>query len=211
VKPPTVYLDTLLKFLAGDRNCQRLLATQKRHERWDRGYYWRHRHAIRSCLMPGHDMEWLSGQFSYLWSEDWQRELARKALEQFLKLREEGQLPATLAPRCSQQPVYLGGAAIVVGPDLSSAGGHIRFHFHPDLPLSDEKAGYIGALLQELPSLRASPDRRPHPEASAVIDLPRGRVFRGPRKRSDRLDEIEAACEVLVREWGNSDVGVHTS
>lgn len=130
-----------------------------------------------------------------------------RAVEAFAPIAERIRIAGVLTvpgPRRNAD-VTMGGVRIVVTPDVCFLErgterriGALKFHFPRTTTLDPDALRYVAALVfHYLKEQRDSPQRR----MCIAVDVFSERYESAPRSMTDRLKNVEAACEEIAERW----------
>lgn len=81
--------------------------------------------------------------------------------------------------------------------------GCLKLYFAKTGPLDDRSGPYVATVLEEFANRNPLGGARVDGSVVLVVDIFAGRVFRAPRARTRRLDDVTAACEEIAARWAS--------
>lgn len=141
-----------------------------------------------------------------------EKKLNLEALSFFQRLISQIELPGGCKRSVCRKSdsIVIAGVTVSLDPYLlflatgkkdSKTLGLVKLHFPKSTSLDEKSAGYVGAILQLYCGKRYSKIAVPKPDLFQVVDVPSGRIFRGPKSTRKRLSDVEAACEEIAIAW----------
>lgn len=154
---------------------------------------------------------------SHPFSSDYEENRLRtnaEAIDAFLDSYDQIDLAGhtlTLGPS-SPPALNVRGVEISVRPEFLSAGmyrgqqvcGGVKLYFSKDVPLTDESAPYITAvLMQHIQAHNQPSGHLARPNSCIVVDVFAGCVYTAPRATTRRFRDIEVACQEVSLWWAH--------